>query len=114
MNITDQIFFIYETIITNPIRRLYRKGPRVFGFWENLDNANICTVLSGYSNKQNQHVESFWEFNKNDCQYSCMCRNIVVFLVHVPNLCRCSACPMARDYQPESKPKPTLIKTVIY
>ena len=63
----DRAFAVAHIIITDPLRRIYRKGPVVatsmgdFGFWENKPLPVICEQMMSRFDKQ------FWEENPTKC-----------------------------------------------
>ena len=67
MRQADRAFTVAHVIITDPLRRIYRKGPVVstsmgdFGFWENKPLPVICEQMMSRFDKQ------FWEENPDKC-----------------------------------------------
>ena len=54
---------IYETIIVNPLRKLYFYGPAMMqlGFWGGKQPSELCQEITTYS-------EQFWRDNLEQCQ----------------------------------------------
>lgn len=48
------------SVLLWPFRKLYREGPALLGFWENLPEADVCAQITGV------HAE-FWRHNSVEC-----------------------------------------------
>lgn len=54
--------FIYNTLLYNPLLKLYRSGPMIkgLGFWGGMSDSELCSFVT-------HHSQSFWEQNKAEC-----------------------------------------------
>ena len=51
---------IINLIFRLPFQQFYLKGPSILGCWENRNEADICSSLTG-------SPADFWRFNKEEC-----------------------------------------------